>query len=189
MSRPPRPALLVMTLAAAVLPAVARVDVTLDAGSLNELLANMAPDHVDVALAAGKTVRIELHDLKVTGFDPSAGPNGGVLTAVRVRVPELSLDLPVEPRLSVQMQDGPNGTRACHLKFEKVVLALPLTGSVDVASLLPVLPVMPETSWMVDSARGRVRVTPKLTDARTGAKNLKLGFELDVTAAQERAAR
>jgi hypothetical protein len=36
-------------------PALARVDLTLDAESLNGLLATMAPDHVEVGLTAGRT--------------------------------------------------------------------------------------------------------------------------------------
>lgn len=170
-------------------PTLARVDVTLDAASLNELLAGMAPKSVDVPLAAGRGVTIELHDLKVEGFDPAGGANGVILTSLRIKVPELGLDLPVAPRLSVQMKEGAGGARSCFLKFEQVVLALPLTGSVDVAALLPTLPVMPETAWMVNSARGKVRVQPSLLDAKTGAKNLKLGFDLNVTPMEERAAK
>ncbi|HJQ97980.1 MAG TPA: hypothetical protein VJ826_06665, partial [Candidatus Polarisedimenticolaceae bacterium] len=57
---------LVLVVASAVSPAPARVDVTLDAASLNELLAGMAPDQVQVELLAGRAVNIQLHDMKVT---------------------------------------------------------------------------------------------------------------------------
>jgi hypothetical protein len=175
---------------AATTAASARVDVTLDAVSLNELLAGMAPDHVQVELLAGRAVTIELHDMKIEGFDPNAGSNGEILTSVRVKIPELGLDLPVTPRLSVRMKQDQGAARSCYLKFEKLMLQLPLTGQVDVAPLLPILPVMSETAWMVNGSRGKVRVKPSLVEARTGAKFLKLGFELDVTAApDERAAR
>ena len=169
----------------AVLPAAARVDVTLDAASLNELLAGMAPDQVQVELLAGRAVNIELHDMKVTGFDPSAGSNGEILTSVRVTIPELGIDTPVSPRLSVQMRQDEGATRSCYLKFEKVMLALPLTGSVDVAPLLPTLPLMSETAWMINAAKGKVRVKPSLIEARTGAKFLKLGFNVAVAPAGE----
>ena len=179
-----------LVLFAAATAAVARVDVTLDAASLNELLAGMAPEQVQVDLIAGRKVTIELHDMKVEGFDPTAGSNGEILTSVRVKIPELGIDTPVTPRLSVQMRQGDGATRSCYLKFEKVPLQLPLTGSVDVAPLLPTLPIMSETAWMVDAARGKVRVKPSLIEARTGAKFLKLGFDLDVTTApDERASR
>jgi hypothetical protein len=167
-------------------PASARVDVTVDADSLNELIRSMAPDHVDVAVAAGRGVTLLLQDLKVTGFDPGAGANGVVTTSLRLKVPELGLDMPVEPRLTLEMTGGANGAKSCVLRFQSVVLNLPLTGSVDVASLLPALPVMPDSAWIVHSARGDVRVKPTLVDAKTGAKSIRLGFELQVGAAGER---
>jgi len=158
-------------------PALARIDVTLDAESLNGLLVNMAPDHVDVDLAGGRSLTLGLRDLRVTGFDPAAGPNGGVTTSLRLVVAELGIDMPVTPHLTLEM-DGARKT--AFLRFDKVLLNLPLTGAVDVASLLPPLALMPDTAWVVDSARGKVRVTPQLVDARTGAKNIRLGFELSV---------
>src|SRR5262245_24950429 len=171
-------------------PVAARVDLTLDAASLNELLAGMAPDKVQVDLVAGRKVTIELHDMKVEGFDPGAGSNGEILTSVRVKIPELGVDVPVTPRLSVQMRQGDGATRSCYLKFEKVPIQMPLTGAVDVAPLLPTLPVMTEAAWMIDAAKGKVRVKPSLIDARTAAKHLRIGFDLDVTAApDERASR
>jgi hypothetical protein len=182
---PRRFAVLVLAVAWAVLPARARVDVTLDADSLNELLAGMAPDQVQVELIAGRAVNIQLHDMKVTGFDPAAGSNGEILTSVRVTIPELGIDAPVSPRLSVQMRQDEGATRSCYLRFEKVMLSLPLTGSVDVAPLLPTLPLMSEAAWMINSAKGKVRVKPSLIEARTGAKFLKLGFNVAVVPAGE----
>jgi fructose transport system ATP-binding protein len=44
---------------------VARIDLTLDAESLNGILASMAPDHVEVGLTAGRTLTIRMQDLKV----------------------------------------------------------------------------------------------------------------------------
>jgi hypothetical protein len=61
---------LVLAVAWAIRPAAARVDVTLDAASLNELLVGMAPDQVQVELMAGRAVNIQLHDMKVTGSTP-----------------------------------------------------------------------------------------------------------------------
>jgi hypothetical protein len=182
---PRRTAALVATVVLAALPALARVEVTLDADSLNDMLASMAPDHVQVALGAGRGVTIQMLDLKVTGFDPTAGPNGGLMTSLRLVVPELGIDVPVAPHLTLDMTDGAGGKKACVLRFDRVVLNLPLTGSIDVAALLPTLPVMPETAWTVNSARGKVRVTPSLVDAKTGTKNIRLGFDLAVAPAAE----
>jgi len=59
-------------------------------------------------------------------------------------------------------------------------LALPIAGNVDVAPLMPPLPVMPDSSWIVRSARGNVRVKPVLVDAKTGVKSIRFGFDLTV---------
>jgi len=161
-------------------PALARIDVTLDAESLNGLLQSMAPDHVEVGLAAGRSLTIRMEDLKVTGFDPTAGPNGGVTTSLRLLVPELGIDIPVAPHLTLEIASAASGRKASFLRFDKVMLNLPLTGAVDVAALLPPLALMPDAAWIVNAARGKVRVKPNLVDAKTGTKNIRLGFELDV---------
>ncbi len=164
-------------------PAFARIDVTLDAESLNGLLASMAPNHVDVGLTAGR-LTIQMQDLKVTGFDPTAGRHGGVATSLRLIVPELGIDVAVAPHLTLEIADAPAGRKVSLLRFDKVLLNLPLTGAVDVAALLPPLVLMPDTGWIVNSARGKVRVRPNLVDATTGTKNIRLGFTLDVEPAE-----
>jgi hypothetical protein len=171
-----------IVLLAAVLfgPAFARIDVTLDTVSLNGLLTSMAPDHVDVDLAAGRSLTIQMQDLKVTGFDPTAGPNGGVTTSLRLLVPELGIDIPVTPHLTLEIADAASGRKASFLRFDKVMLNLPLTGAIDVAALLPPLALLPDTAWIVDAARGKVRVKPNLVDAKTGTKNIRLSFELQI---------
>ena len=161
-------------------PAYSRIDVTLDAASLNGLLASMAPDHVEVALTGGRSLTIRMEDLRVTGFDPTAGPNGGVTTSLRLLVPDLGIDIPVTPHLTLEIGDAASGRKASYLRFDKVMLNLPLTGAIDVAGLLPPLALMPDTSWVVNAARGKVRVKPNLVDAKTGTKNIRLGFELAV---------
>ena len=161
-------------------PAFARIDVTIDAESLNGLLASMAPDHVEVGLTAGRSVTIQMKDLKVTGFDPAAGPYGGVTTSLRLLVPELGIDIPVAPHLTLEIADAAGGRMASFLRFDKVMLNLPLTGAIDVAALLPPLALMPDAAWIVNSARGKVRVKPNLVDAKTGTKTIRLGFELAV---------
>jgi hypothetical protein len=162
-------------------PAVARIDVTLDAESLNGLLSTMASDRVEIGLAAGRKVTIRMEDLKVTGFDPTAGPNGGVATSLRLVVPELGIDIPVTPHLTLEIIEAPGGLKSSFLRFDKVVLNLPLTGAVDVAALLPPVALLPDAGWVVNSARGRVRVKPSLVDAKTGTKNIRLGFTLEVS--------
>lgn len=175
-----RRAALVFSLAALVsVPASGKIDVTVDAESLNGMLQSMAPDTVDVHLAAGRTLTLHLEDLKVTGFDPAAGPNGGLTASLRLVVPDLGLDVPVTPHLTLDINSsGANGRKESFLRFDRVVLNLPLTGPVDVASLLPPLTLLPDAAWMVNSARGKVRVRPILIDGKTGTKNIRLTFDL-----------
>ena len=85
--------------------------------------------------------------------------------------------------MTLEISGGANGAKACALRFQKVLLNLPLAGPVDVAPLMPLLPIMPDTAWLVRSARGNLRVKPSLVDATTGVKNIRLGFELSVTPA------
>ena len=74
----PRPLRVGAVLAAlALAPAIeARVEVTLDAASLNELIVNMAPERIPVKLTGGRAIEIHLENLQVTGFDPAAGDEG-----------------------------------------------------------------------------------------------------------------
>lgn len=158
----------------------ARVEVSIDAETLNELLPAMTPKRVNVALTQGRGVTLEIHDLKVVGFERPAGAESeGVLrTSLRLRVPELGIDVPVEPRLSLHTGER-GGNRYAYLKFAKVELALPLTGSVDVGPLLPTLPLLADTAWNIPSSAGNVRVRTILRDARMGAKSLGLTFDLE----------
>ena len=176
---------LALVAAAAVSRSAAAVDVTLDAASLNSLLVALAPSTINVPLAAGRSVTLEMHDLHVTAFDPSAGDGsqGHILTALQLKVPELGIDVPVAPRLSLQVKDN-GGKRVCYLRFEKVEVPMPLTGTVNVAPLLPLLPIHSDsTAWNVQGSRGNVRVQPRLLDAKLGTKNLRLTFDLDLAPA------
>jgi hypothetical protein len=160
--------------------AQARVDVTLDQATLNDLVSKMAPERVPVALGGGRSVQLRLTELRITGFEPAAGERGHLVSALHLSVPELGIDVPVAPRLSLQFKDA-NGKKVAYLRFEEVKLPLPLTGVVDIAPLLPPLPITTDTAWKVTAQRGPVRIEPKLVDATMGQKNLKLVFDLVVT--------
>jgi hypothetical protein len=172
----------VVLLIGAARSAFAKAEVTIDAASLNELMSAMAVSQVRVPLTEGRGVTLKLHDFRVTGFDPTEGEKqeGFVLTSLRLEVPELGLNLPLTPRLSLQTGEK-NGKRIAYLKFERVSVPLPITGAVDVAPLLPVLPLPTDTSWTVAADSGNVRVRTILTEARMGAKNLRLSFDLEAT--------
>src|SRR5262245_42289536 len=177
---------LALVAVAAVTICPASVDVTLDADSLNSLLVSLAPSTINVPLAAGRSVTLEMQNLHVTSFDPAAAGNGSqglIQTALQLKVPELGIDVPVTPTLSLQVRET-EGKRVCYLRFEKVEVPMPLTGTVNVAPLLPLLPIHSDrTAWTVQGSRGNVRVQPRLLDAKLGTKNLRLTFDLDLAPA------
>lgn len=169
----------------AFVPAAARVDVTLDQSTLNDLISAMAPDRVPVTLGGGARVNLLMKEIRVTGFDPAAASGGGrghVLTSLRLQIPEIGLDVPVTPRLSLQFKEA-SGRKIAYLRFEQVNVPLPVTGNLNVAPLLPLLPIVTDTAFAVESARGDLRVTPRLVEAVVGARNIRLGFDLDVAPA------
>jgi hypothetical protein len=159
----------------------AAVDVTLDAPALDSILAALAPAKVVVPLPSGPSVTLRMDDLHVISFDPNAGDGsaGHILTALRLKVPELGIDVPVRPRLSLQVRSV-DGKRTCYLRFEKVEIPMPITGSVNVAPLLPLLPIhSDQAAWIVAGSQGNVRVQPRLVDAKLGQQNLRLSFDLE----------
>ncbi|HEX6851905.1 MAG TPA: hypothetical protein VF139_10930 [Candidatus Polarisedimenticolaceae bacterium] len=160
--------------------AEARVDVTLDTATLNDLLGKMAPERVSVSLGGGRSLELRLGDLRINGFEPAAGDRGHLLSSLQLSIPELGVNVPVAPRLSLQFKEA-NGRKVAYLRFEEVKLPLPMTGTVDIAPLLPPLPITTDTSWKVAAHRGPMRVEPRLVDATMGQKNLKLTFDLVVT--------
>lgn len=181
-----RAAVVVALLAGAGGDARARGDVTLDAESLNRLLSVMTPRKIDVPLFQGARVTLELDDLRVNGFAAAEGGADGrgyILTSLRLRIPELGLETPLEPRLSIHIRER-RGATSCQLRFDQVRITLAGGASVDVAPLLPALPLLTDTAWIVESAGGPVRVRTRLVDARTGVKALRLSFEVEAEPAR-----
>ena len=177
--RPTRPALVL--LAALTLPAAhAGVGVSFDVASLNELLPALSANEIAVPVAGGGKLGVKLDDLRVTGIDPGAGPDraGRILTSMRVRVPSLGLDLPVEPRLSLHVRKSER-TALLELRFEEVQIALPLAGSIDVASFLPPLSFPADNIWLVSGAEGQIEVRSQLSRIKMGRELVVFEFELD----------
>lgn len=172
-----------LALAGATAPAsLARVEVTLDAETLNEFLSAVTPPRVLLPLPSGKEIALELHDLHVNGFDPAAGSNGRghVLTSVRVGIPALGLEFPLEPKLSLDVAEE-NGSRICILRFERVEVLLPVTGALDISSLLPPYRVPAEAAWTMTMRQGDVQVKSRLVQTRMGADALRFGFDLEMS--------
>ena len=95
---------------------------------------------------------------------------------------ELGLKMPVHPKLSLQLEDR-DGLRVCFLRFERVEVPLPLAGNVNIAYLLPRLPVPADNVTTFHSARGLFNVRTRLAEARMGSRALRLRFDLQVSPA------
>ena len=162
-------------------PALARVEVSLDAATLTAFLSTVTPPKVIVDLPSGGELAIELHDLKVLGFDPTAGKSGKgqLLTALRLAIPALGLEFPVEPRLALDVEES-DGEKVCVLRFEKLPIPLPLTGSIDLSPLLQVIRVPAESAFILATKQGDVRVKSRLVDTKMGAEVLRLGFNVEI---------
>jgi hypothetical protein len=160
----------------------AGVEITVDRKTLSDLLAAMVPPSVSVPLGGQAAVTLRIDGLEVTGFDPSAGETGQVRTSLRLEVPELGVRVPVRPRLSLHLSEK-DGRSLCYLAFEHVVVPLPLGGPVDIAHLLPRIPVPADEVHLVQLSRGAFRVRTRLVKARMGSNARQLGFDLDVSPA------
>ena len=159
----------------------ARMDVTLDADTLNTLISGMAQDRIEVRLGANRSIPIFLEGFRVAGFNPAGGADGqgSLKTQVTVKIPNLGIETPVEPQLAFRCKDR-DGRKVCALFFEEFAITLPITGTIDLAALFPPMELLPESAWLVPTAKGKVRVKPTLVDTKMGQKNLRLGFDLDV---------
>jgi hypothetical protein len=160
--------------------ASAGVDLEVDATTLTELLAIMVPASVALDLTPENRVTLRIEDLKVTGFDPAAGNGGHVLTSVRLESPEIGLTVPLKPRLSLHLSEK-DGRSICNLRFEEVVLPIPLSGPIDIAGLLPAIPVPADELNTVETARGLFHVRTRLVETRVGSSALHFGFDIDVS--------
>lgn len=175
------PAILVLAaVALAAAPAEARVDVTVDADTLNMFLAQAGPSELRARTPLGPVGMI-VSDMRVTGFDPAAGnPGAGwILASFRLRVPQVGVDTIVEPRLSLEVADR-GGSKQCVLKFHQAAVELQGLGRLDLAALLPQVQLTPGIAWAIDTAAGPKEVRPRLVDARVGVKNIRLSFDVDI---------
>ncbi len=172
------PVLTALALTAA--PAEARVEVTVDADTLNTFLAEAGPSELEARTPLGP-VGMVLSDMRVTGFDPAAGnPGAGwILASFRLQVPQVGVDTIVEPRLSLEVAER-GGSKQCILKFQRAAVELQGLGRLDLAALLPQIQLTPGIAWAIETAAGAKEVRPRLVDARVGAKNIRLSFDLDI---------
>jgi len=158
--------------------AAAGVSVDFDVATLNELLPALSANAISVPITENQTVNVFLEEMRVTGLEPTADGPGHILTSMRVRVPQLGIDLPVSPRLSLRATEDRSGS-LLELRFEEVRVALPLAGAIDVAPLMPPLRFPAENIFVVTGATGDVEVRSRLRGVRVGQRTVRLEFDLE----------
>ena len=164
-------------------PADAGVTVDIDGPTLNKILAAISVQQVEVPISAQSMISVELHDLKVLGFDPApeGGGPGAILTAVRVVAPELGLTVPLEPRIAVDVvREGE--ASLLEFRFEDLGLKIPLVGQINLAKMVPPMRYPADNVFMLAGAQGDVPVTSRLTSIKMERDSIR--FELDIEVAK-----
>lgn len=167
---------------AAVLPspaALATGTLGVDAATLNELLPALTAEEFEVAVVADQTFTLQLEELEVTGFDPSAGggSTGQILTRVRVAILDLGVTATIHPRLALSVVERKEETLLV-LRFEEAEVPLPLLGEVDIGMLIPPLEFPAESLFVLQGAGGDVPMRGWLTGVKMGQRVLQFEFEL-----------
>lgn len=165
----------------AVTPGLAAITVDIDGKTLNDVLSGLAVQQVEVPVSGDNTLRVELRDLRITGFEPgtTGQTQGSLKTSLELHVPDLGLTLPVEPRLSLHVLQGESGS-FLELRFRQVRLELPLAGALDIARFLPPLRFPADNLFMLDGASGPVEIHSRLQRVQMLQGSIRFGLELEV---------
>jgi len=165
-------------------PAGAAVTIRIDRQTLDAVLPAVTQQAVEVPLAEGTVLTVQIVEMKVTGLAPGTrdNPDGSILTSLKLKIPELGLTLPVEPRIALRAIDL-DGASVLEMSFVEVPLNLPLAGSIDVAKTLPTLRYPAENLYTLDGATGEVPMRTKLRRVRIERDAVE--FEFDVVVAEQ----
>jgi hypothetical protein len=167
-------ALALLLVAAAAAPAAAGVSVAIDIETLNELLPALTAEEIQVPIAGARTLGVKLQDLRVTRLDPLSRRVLGTLT---VRVPSMGLAVPVEPKMSLRAIPGDESF--VELRFEELLLDIPLVRAMNLAGAVPKLTFPANTEFLVQGSRGNVEVRSRLADVTLSAAAIHLEFDVD----------
>lgn len=165
----------------AALPVAAGVTVGFDLATLNVVLPALSAEEIAVPLSGSNSVGVRLEEMQVIGLDPAAGGAGGsghILTSMRVRVPQLGIDIHVKPHLSLHVVSDPSGS-LLELRFEQVEIPLPLAGSIDVATFLPPIRLPAENLWLVAGAERTIEIRSELSGIEMGLNVIRFEFDLE----------
>jgi len=159
----------------------ADVSFTVDKETLNDLLGALLADRVDVPLGSETAVAVYFEDMQITGLDPGAGGEGQgyIISSLKVRIPSLGLNLTVKPRISLNVVEK-GGASLLELRFEHLVLPLPLAGSIDIAALVPPIRYDTDNVWLLAGARGNVPIDSRLKKIDLGRDAIRFMFAVEV---------
>ena len=173
-------ACLIVALAMAALPGRADVTVTIDERTLNEVLPELAQQEVTVPVSVDQALTVRMTDMRITGFEPTAGAEqpGSLLTSVTLEVAELGSSISVTPRISLHAITDQEPA-VLELRFEQLALPVPLMPPIDIAHLLPPLRFPADNVWQVNGAQGDVRVMSRLKSVRIEPAGIRFDFSVD----------
>ncbi len=166
--------------------ASAGVIVGFDVETLNEVLPAMLETTISVPITESRSIAVEVSELRIDGFAPSADPDGKghILTHLQVKVPQFGLAATLEPRLSLSVTDDAR-ERMLELRFERAELPLPIA-TVDIAGFLPPIRFPADSLYTLDGLRDDVLLRSRLTEVKMGRQVLRFEFEVDVIPATGR---
>jgi len=160
-------------------PLLAGAGLTVDAETLNRILPALSASRVEVAITAQRSLVVELHEMEVVALEPGVdGAAGRIATRLRVKVPALGLDIPLEPKLLLEIVEQ-GGLGELHLRFDEVPLKIPLAGKIDLAPMLPPMRFPAENLWAIEGAEGNVAVRSRVTRIRMDSRAVHFDFEID----------
>lgn len=174
------PIFLLLVMAPA-LPATAGVTVDVDPGTLNRILAAVAVSEVEVPLGSERSVTVELRDLRVTGLAPASknGERDAILTSLTVVAPELGIEVPLAPRVAVDViRQGE--TSLLELRFEDLAVNLGWLGRINLAPFVPPMRYPTDSVWLIAGERGDVPVTSHLTGIEMARDKIRFELHLEV---------
>ena len=177
----PLPLYFALLTVVAALPAQATVDITIDKQTIATVLEALSPERVDVPVPGGRTIEVRVSNLRVTGFTPTNGNQRGFInTSMTIRVPELGMVLPVEPRVTFDVIKRKD-TKLARMSFRDVNIKIPLLGAIDISGFLQPVIFPAEYFSLTKGSRGDVEIVSELVDVQMGARAIRLRFDVRVT--------
>ncbi|MCP3973315.1 MAG: hypothetical protein GY720_02345 [bacterium] len=164
--------------------ASAGVSVGFDVKTLNRVLPAMLKTTISVPITDSRSINVEISELRIDGFSPSAEPDGRghIRTHLQVKVPQFGLSATLEPRLSLNVTEQ---ARILELRFERAELPLPIA-TLDIAGFLPPIRFPADSLYTLDGLRDDVLLRSRLTEVKMGHQILRFEFEVDVVPAAGR---